>query len=121
MDKSQDKFTSPDIPNEILCIMAQSILRDVSEISGKWFTIMADEKTDLSNIEQMVLCLRYVDNDLEVHEELIGLYSLESTSADMVMSTIEDILLRLNLKVNNCRSQCYDGVNNVRTQIWSCY
>jgi len=50
MDKSQDKFTSPDIQNEILSIMAQSILQDiVSRISGKWFTIMADETTDLSN------------------------------------------------------------------------
>ena len=114
MDKSQDKFTSPDIQNEILSIMAQSILQDiVSSISGKWFTIMADETTDLSNTEQMVLCLRYVDDDLEVHEEVIGLYSLESTSADMIMSTIEDVLLRLNLKVNNCRGQCYDGASTM--------
>jgi len=27
------------------------------------------------------------------------------------MSTIEDVLLRLNLKVNNCRGQCYDGAS----------
>jgi len=74
---------------------------------------MADETTDLSNTEQMVLCLRYVDDDLEVHEEVIGLYSLESTSADMIMSTIEDVLLRLNLKVNNCYGQCYDGASTM--------
>ena len=33
---------------------------------------MVDETTDLSNTEQMVLCLRYVDDNLEVHEELIA-------------------------------------------------
>ena len=50
MDKAQNKFTSPDIQNEMLGIMALHILRDASsEISGKWYTIMVDETTDLSN------------------------------------------------------------------------
>lgn len=114
MEKSQDKFTSPEIQNEILSIMALHILREIaSELSGKWYTIMVDETTDLSNTEQMVLCLRYVDNNLEVHEELIGLYSLESTSADVVVTAIKDILLRMNLTINNCRGQCYDGGSNM--------
>ena len=43
---------------------------------------MVDETTDLSNTEQMVFCLRYVDSSLEIHEELIGLYSIESKSAE---------------------------------------
>ena len=56
--KSQAKFTSPDIQNEILSIMALMILREItSEIAGKWYTIMVNETTDLSNSEQMVLCL----------------------------------------------------------------
>ena len=114
MDKCQDKFTSPDIQNEILKLMSLRILRDiVQQISGKFYTIMVDETTDLSNTEQMVLCLRHVDDDLNVHEDLIGLYSLESTSADNIMLTILDILLRLNLSINNCRGQCYDGASNM--------
>ena len=74
---------------------------------------MVDETTVLSNTEQMVLCLRHVDDDLNVHGELIGLYSLESTSAENIMLTIQDILLRLNLSINNCRGQCYDGASNM--------
>ena len=42
---------------------------------------MVDETTDTSNTEQMVVCLRFVDNNLKVHEEVVGLYSLESNSA----------------------------------------
>ena len=114
MDRCQDKITSPDIQNEILKLMSLRILRDiVQQISGKFYTIMVDETTDLSNTEQMVLCLRHVDDDLNVHEDLIGLYSLESTSADNIMLTIQDILLRLNLSINNCRGQCYDGASNM--------
>ena len=63
MEKSQDRFTSPEIQNEILSIMALHILREItSELSGKWYTIMVDETTDISNTEQMVLCLCYVDD-----------------------------------------------------------
>ena len=94
--------------------MSLRILRDiVQQISGKFYTIMVDETTDLSNTEQMVLFLRHVDDDLNVHEELIGLHSLESTSADNIMLTIQDILLRLNLSINNCRGQCHDGASNM--------
>ena len=37
MLKSQDKYTSPDIQNEILRIMALSVLRSISnEVAGKY-------------------------------------------------------------------------------------
>ena len=86
MKKSQSKFTSPDIQNEFLTIMSLMILRKiVSELSGKLYAIMVDETTVLSNTEQMVLCIRYVNNDLKVHKEVIRLHSLESTSANMIV------------------------------------
>ena len=114
LKRSQAKFTSPDIQNELLSIMALMILRQIaSDLSGKWFTLMIDETTDLSNTEQMILCLRYVDDDLGVHEEVLGLHSLESTSAESIVSTAKDVLLRLNLRINNCRGQCYDGASSM--------
>ena len=86
--RSQHKITSPAIQNEILQTMALHIVRKINaEISGKWFSLMIDETTDLSNCEQMVVCLRYVNDDLSVHEKVIGLYSLESTSANTIVST----------------------------------
>ena len=35
---------------------------------------MADEYTDVSNKEQLSLCLRTVSNDLEVQEDFLGFY-----------------------------------------------
>lgn len=114
LTKSQCKYTSPDVQNEILRIMALSILRDISsEVAGKWFTIMIDETTDVSNAEQMVFCLRYVDANLEVHEAFIGLYNLERTNAEMIVSVVDDVLLRMNLSITNCHGQCYDGASNM--------
>lgn len=44
------------------------------------------------------------------------------------MKTIKDVLLRMNLRIENCRSQCYDGASSmsglksgVATQIAHCY
>ena len=79
MEKSRDKFMSPDVQNEILSIMSHFVQREIaSAVSGQWFTIMVDETTDQSNLEHMVFCVRYVDFNLEVHEEFVGLYSLDT-------------------------------------------
>ena len=49
--------------NEILSIMALSVLRSISnEVAGKYYSFMIDETTD---VEQMVFCLRYVDDNVD--------------------------------------------------------
>ena len=54
--------------------MALKILQDIAkDINNSiFYTIMADEVTDASNHEQFVICLRWVDQFLEVHEDFIG-------------------------------------------------
>ena len=54
MDKKMNKYTSGDIQNELFQVMALSIVRDVgpSIKSSRWYTIMADRCTDVSNKEQ---------------------------------------------------------------------
>ena len=114
LEKSQDRFTSPDIQNEILQIMALTVLRGITErLTGRYFSIMVDETTDISNVEQLVFCIRFVDGQLNCHEEFIGLHSMDSISADSIIRTIEDILLRLSLSLQNCRGQCYDGASSM--------
>ena len=78
--KKTDKYTSPDIQNEILQIMALHILRvTTSEIhKAQFHSIMVDECTDASNKEQLVLCFCYVDADVDVHEQFIVLYEVPS-------------------------------------------
>lgn len=106
LQRSQDRYTSPSIQNELLEIMANMILRKIKiSLSGKQFSIMVDETSNISNTEQLVFCLRYVDEDLTKHEEFIGLYDMDSTTAENV---IQDILLRLSLQMSSCRGQCYD-------------
>ena len=70
---------------------------------------MADETTDTSNREQVVICIRWVDESLEVHEDFIGLHQVDMIDAKTLTAVIIDVLLRMNLSIRKCRGQCYDG------------
>ena len=53
------------------------------------FVIMADETADVSNTEQLVICLRWVDDDLQAHEEYIGMTPVADTKADTIVREIK--------------------------------
>jgi len=42
---------------------------------------MVDETIDVSNQHLVVICLHWVDQEIEVHEECIGLHVIDSTDA----------------------------------------
>ena len=56
---------------------------------------MADEVTDISNKEQVVVCLRSVDKNLEPHENFIGIHCVGSVEADTLVATLKDTMLRI--------------------------
>ena len=72
---------------------------------------MVDETTDASTREQVVIVSRWVDDELTVHEDLIGLHLTDSIDSDSLVTIIHDVLLRMNLKLEKCRGQCYDGAS----------
>ena len=78
-----------------------------------FFTIMADEFTDIANKEQFVVCTRWVDETLTDHEDVIGVYNVDTIDARTLTSAIHDVLLRMSLKMSQCRGQCYDGASNM--------
>ena len=104
-----NKYTSGAIQNELLQLMAISILRDVGtsiKTSG-WYTIMADECSDVSNKEQFVICIRWIDAEqLCEHEDVIGLYHVDAIEAKTLVAAIEDVILRLGHNFVQCRGQC---------------
>jgi len=52
---------------------------------AKFFSVMADECVDCTNNEQLAVCFRYVDDNMFVHEEFIGLYQCASITADAIV------------------------------------
>ena len=108
-----DKYTSPEMQNEMVKVMALRILRKISTNlqSTSFYTVMLDETTDVANVEQVVVCLRWVSEKFEVYEDFVGLYQVESTEAEKIYGVIIDVLLRLNLATSKVLGQCYDGAS----------
>ena len=46
---------------------------------------MTDESTDASNIEQLVICIHWVDKEMTVCDEYIGLMPVAQTNADTIV------------------------------------
>ena len=85
----------------------------MSEIRNNYYSLICDEYTDISNREQLTLCLRWTDDDLKAHEGFIGFYEIPDIKAETITSAIKDALIRLQLSLDNCRGQCYDGTSNM--------
>lgn len=113
--KGGDKYTSPEIQNEILTLMSQAVLCEIARKlqQAEFFTIMTDECVDCANNEQLAICIRYVDDNVNVHEEFIGLYQIPNILANTIVAALQDTLVRLNLNLSRCRGQCYDGAGNM--------
>ena len=53
------------------------------------FTHMADETADVENIEQLVICIRWVDEQLNARKEFIGLHPIPDTTANTIVSVLK--------------------------------
>ena len=113
--KSGYKYTNSDVQNEILNIMANLTLQEKLKViqERQFSSIIGDEGTDVSNKEQLSFCLRTVDENLDPFEDFVGFYELENIKSNTIVRVIKDILIRLNLSLENCRGQMYDGTSNM--------
>ena len=71
---------------------------------------MADETCDISTMEQMSVCFRFVDDDLLIHENFLGFYELKSANAESIFNLLNEIITNdFKLPLDNMVAQSYDG------------
>ena len=116
LNSSGYKFMSVPIQNELLKMLGDSVLDVIIKKIKRscWFTCIMDETQDISTLEQVCICIRYIDeSDLSVREDFVGFHDIIGTTAvelyDMLIKTINN----LGLDMQNCRGQAYDGASNV--------
>ena len=95
LHKETNRFTSLAIQNGILKDMAMHILRSIVKNIKKssCYSTMADETTDIVNKEQFVICILWVDNDLNASKDFIGLRELSVTNAATLAFILKDAVL----------------------------
>ena len=82
----------------------RSLLVDIRR--SEWFSVIADEATDLSQKEQLTLCIRSVVNDMEIHEDPVELIHVPKTDSSTLTHAIKDSLVRL------CRPSLFGGLDS---------
>ena len=113
--KKINKYVYSTIQNEVMQIMTLRVLR---EVAGNiqdvdFYSVRCHDAADVKNVSELIVCLRWVDEELEAHEEFIDLKNMQSTDADSIVRELKDVLLRRHLKLNKCRGQCYDGCSTM--------
>lgn len=81
---------------------------------NKSYGIIMDGTQDETGDEQISMCFRHVDSDLDIHEDFVGLYGSPSTTGETLARVAEDVLKRLNLDIQDARAQTYDGASNMQ-------
>ena len=94
-------FTSPLIQNEMMQLLANSIVHEIAanvRRSGS-FAVMVDGMQDVAGKVQLFVCVRYIDEQLVPHENFVGMYEPPATTGDILAQSVLDVLLRLQLPI----------------------
>jgi len=77
------------VQNQIISLMGYAIQKQIlSDISQcKYFSVLADETTGVSQTEQLSLSVRFI-KDTKVHEEFLCFVPVSSTTSKDLTSTI---------------------------------
>ena len=78
-----------------------------------FFSKMGDKYTEISNKEQLSLCLQFGKEDLEVQEDFLGFYQLTNIKTETIVNVKKVPLLMFNLHLKNCRGKRYDNTSNM--------
>ena len=105
------------IQNEMIDVIVNKIVqyRIVQEVKdARIYTIMVDEVTS-HNTEIMPVCIRFVDKDLNIRDELLEVVSLPRIEGQHVANKLKDVLCQLGLNISDCWDQGYNGASNMRS------
>ena len=117
LDRRQ--YLSHDILNEVITIFGKELLRQLLDNirKARWFAILADETTDITNCEQLSISIRWVIENYVIHEDFIGLVHVPRLTSSVLTEALKDIIVRCSLPLAQCRGQAYDGAANMMGHI----
>ncbi|XP_050302779.1 zinc finger MYM-type protein 1-like [Anthonomus grandis grandis] len=77
------------------------------------FAILADETTDISAVEQVSICVRYVSDNNNINEDFLQFIPADSLTGENLSNTILNSLESFGVDLNYSVGQGYDGASNM--------
>ena len=108
------KYTSKTTQNQMISIVGDHIRSElIQEIkSAKFYSLIADELSDISNKEQVSLSFRYVLEG-SVKEVFADFIEVERITGKDIAHAIIQSLDKWDIPLQHLRGQCYDGASNM--------
>lgn len=125
LENTKTRYTSPLIQNEIINICGNVILDKImtKAIDSKYFSIMADETTDVSGIEQFSFAIRYVDKTVEkkcLREDFLTFVDVHDVTGEGLSNTVIKLCKEFNLDMKYLVGQGYDGGSAMSAKFKGC-
>ncbi|KAL6560978.1 hypothetical protein OROHE_006155 [Orobanche hederae] len=109
------KLIAPSIQKELVkCCAKETIDLILSDIKGRYFSLMVDEARDVSVKEQMAMVLRYVNDKGQIIERFVGVQHVTDTTSSALKESVDKFFSSSNLSFSKLRGQGYDGASNMR-------
>jgi hypothetical protein len=115
-------YISWNIQNQIIEACDEIIIKKlVTKINkAKFFSVLADETTDVSTVEQFSLCVRFVElmsnNEYKIVEQFLKFVPVQSTTGQRLADVILETLNNIGIDLNFLRGQGYDGASSMSGQ-----
>jgi hypothetical protein len=107
-------LTSLDIQKDITQAAAEEITNVIiKDLGDSLFSILIDESRDISIKEQMVVVVRYVDNNGYIIKCFLGIQHVRDTIASSLKAIIEALFSKHGLSISRLRGQGYYGASNM--------
>ncbi|KAH7661168.1 Ribonuclease H-like protein [Dioscorea alata] len=114
-----DHYLGHKIQNEMIDLLSNEIkMTIVNEIrQAKYFSVILDCTSDVSNQEQMSLILRCVDVSsvpIKIEEYFIEFLKVYDTTGKGIFEELMNIMKKLDLNIDDIRGQGYDNGSNLK-------
>lgn len=108
------RYTTKTIQNELVRVAGDKIRTDILEEvkRAKFYSIIADEVTDISNREELSLVIRYI-HEGQIREVILDFVEVERITEWVLVGAIVKWLRDHNISPADMRGQCYDGASNM--------
>ena len=111
-------YLSPQSQNEMIEVIGKHFIQKkiVEEIlEAKYYSILGDEATS-HNKEKLSIVIRFVDANKDIREEFLEFKDFKRTTGAAVSETLLSTLRSLNIPIEDCRGQGYDGAASMSSQ-----
>lgn len=111
----RDSWTSHDVQNEMINLVATKLLRDIAKDiqNSSFFSTLADGSQDINGDEQLSIVYRKVGDNFEITDYFVGFYHLPNSTGSTIASALLDSATRLQLDMNKNRALGFDGASNM--------